>query len=126
MIATRDIGAYAADRLLKLDFNGKQAQELLGERDLSMIEVTSAIARGIGRPELRYVQFSYEQVEDAMAKMGIPGKSASYFVEVFKGFNTGLVTGIKPRSATNATPTSIDTFVKEVFVPAYQGKAIGA
>jgi uncharacterized protein YbjT (DUF2867 family) len=31
-IATRDIGAYAAERLLKLDFNAKQTRELLGAR----------------------------------------------------------------------------------------------
>jgi len=30
MIATRDIGAAAADILLKLDFVGKQSRELLG------------------------------------------------------------------------------------------------
>src|SRR5580693_418510 len=33
MIATRDVGDYAAQRLLHLDFSGKQTRELLGERD---------------------------------------------------------------------------------------------
>src|SRR5258708_36480734 len=56
MIATRDVGAYAAQRLVDLDFSGKQTRELLGERDLSMTEVTAAIARGIGKPDLRYEQ----------------------------------------------------------------------
>ena len=32
MIATRDVGDYAAQRLLELDFSGKQTRELLGER----------------------------------------------------------------------------------------------
>src|SRR4029077_15842153 len=36
MAATRDVGDYAAQRLLQLDFSGKQTRELLGERDLSM------------------------------------------------------------------------------------------
>src|ERR1700751_2844686 len=36
LIATRDVGDYAAQRLLDLDFSGKQTRELLGERDLSM------------------------------------------------------------------------------------------
>jgi uncharacterized protein YbjT (DUF2867 family) len=43
MIATRDVGDYAAQRLLHLDFSGKQIRELLGERDLSMTEVTAVI-----------------------------------------------------------------------------------
>jgi hypothetical protein len=33
MIATRDVGDYAEQRLLQLDFSGKQAHEF-GERDL--------------------------------------------------------------------------------------------
>ena len=126
MIATRDIGAYAAERLLKLDFSGKQTQELLGERDLSMTEVTAVMSRGIGKPDLRYVQFSYEQVEQTLVQMGLSTKTAAYLIEMFQGFNNGIVTGLEPRSAANTTPTSIETFVKEVFAPAYQGIAVGA
>src|SRR6266852_3016482 len=66
MIATRDIGDYAARRILNLDFSGKQTRELLGERDVSMTEATAVIARGIGKPDLRYVQFPYEQVQQAL------------------------------------------------------------
>ena len=57
MIATRDVADYAAQRLLHLDFSGKQTRELLGQRDLSMTEATAVIARGIGKPDLRYEQF---------------------------------------------------------------------
>jgi uncharacterized protein YbjT (DUF2867 family) len=126
MIATRDIGAHAAERLLKLDFSGKQTQELLGERDLSMTEVAAVISRGIGKPDLRYVQFSYEQVEQTLVQMGLSAKTAAYLIEMFQGLNNGIVAGLEPRSAANITPTSIETFVKEVFAPAYQGIAVGA
>jgi uncharacterized protein YbjT (DUF2867 family) len=126
MIATRDIGAYAAERLLNLDFSGKQTQELLGERDLSMTEVASAISRGIGKHDLRYVQFSYEQVEQTLMQMGLSAKTAAYLMEMFQGMNNGIVAGLEPRSAANTTPTSIETFVKEVFAPAYQGIGVGA
>jgi len=50
MIATPDVGDFAAQRLLRLDFSGKQVRELLGERDLSMAEATAVIGRGIGQP----------------------------------------------------------------------------
>src|ERR1700675_1257897 len=66
MIATRDVGGYALQRLLNLDFSGKQTRELLGERDLTMTEATAVIARGIGKPDLRYEQFSYDQVQHAL------------------------------------------------------------
>ena len=71
MIATRDVGDYAAQRLLDLDFSGKQTRELLGERDLSMTEATAVIARGIGKPDLRYEQFPYDQVQQALEQMGM-------------------------------------------------------
>ena len=126
MIATRDIGEYAAERILKLDFAGKQARELLGERDLTMTEVTAIIARGISKPDLRYVQFPYEQVLQVLMQMGIPPKTAGQFIEMYKAINEGLVAGQEPRSAENTTRTSFETFVQDVFVPAYQGKAATA
>lgn len=126
MIATRDIGAYAAEHLLNLDFTGKQTRELLGERDLSMNEAAAAIGKGISRPEARYVQFSYEQVEQTLLQMGVGQKTAPLFTEMYRGFNEGIVVNLEPRSEVNTTPTSIEAFVKEVFAPAYQGKAVGA
>jgi uncharacterized protein YbjT (DUF2867 family) len=126
MIATRDIGAYGAERLLHLDFNGKQTQELLGERDLSMNEVVAVIGRALGKAGLRYVQFPYDQVEKVLSQMGTPPKTAALFIEMFRGLNEGVVVPTEPRSAKNTTPTSIESFVKEKFVPAYQGVAVGA
>ena len=126
MIATRDIGDYAAGRILKLDFSGKQTRELLGERDLSMNEATAVIARGIGKPDLRYVQFPYEQVEQVLTQMGIPAKTAGQFIEMYKALNEGIVAAEEPRSPENTTPTSFEKFVQDVFAPAYQGKAATA
>src|SRR6202140_168414 len=82
MIATGDIGGHAAERLLKLDFSGKQTQELLGERDLSMTEVVAVISRGIGQPDLRHLQFSYEQVEQTLVQMPLPATPAAYLTEM--------------------------------------------
>jgi len=126
MIATRDIGDYVAERLLKLDFSGQETQELLGARDLSMTEATAIIARGIGKPDLRYVQFPYEQVQQVLMQLGVPAKTAGQFIEMYKGVNEGVVGARERRSAENTTPTSFEKFVQDVFAPAYQGKAATA
>jgi len=126
MIATKDIGAFAAERLLRLDFNGKQTQELLGERDLSMNEVTAVIGRALNKADLRYAQFPYDQVQQVLVQMGTPVKTAAYLIEMFHGVNNGIVVATEPRSAANTTPTPFEAFVKEIFVPAYQGRAVGA
>jgi uncharacterized protein YbjT (DUF2867 family) len=126
MIATRDVGDYAALRLLDLDFSGKQTRELLGERDLSMTEVTAAIARGIGKPDLRYVQFPYEQMQQGLTQAGFSPKKAAVYIEMFTAINTGILAAQEPRSLENSTPTSFEKFVQDVFAPAYRGKASAA
>jgi uncharacterized protein YbjT (DUF2867 family) len=126
MSATRDVGNYAAQRLLDLDFSGKQTRELLGERDLSMAEATAVIAHGIGKPDLRYVQFPYEQVQQVLTQGGFSPRKAAVYIEMFEAINAGVLAAQEPRSLENSTPTSFETFVEEVFVPAYHGKALTA
>jgi len=126
MIATRDVGDYAAQRLLNLDFSGKQTRELLGERDLSMAEATAAIARGIGKPSLRYEQFPYDQVQKVLEQMGMTPKKATVYIEMFKAINAGVLAAQEPRSRENSTPTSFEAFVQDIFAPAYRGKAVTA
>jgi len=126
MIATRDVGDYAAQRLLDLDFSGKQTRELLGERDLSMTEATAAIARGIGKPDLRYQQFPFDQTQQALTQMGMPSKKAALYIEMFQAINAGVLAALERRSPENTTPTSFENFVQDVFVPAYRAKASAA
>jgi uncharacterized protein YbjT (DUF2867 family) len=126
MIATRDVGPYAAQRLLDLDFAGKQTRELLGERDLSMAEATTIIARGIGKPDLRYQQFPYGQMRQALEQMGMPPEKAAVYIEMFTAINAGVLAAQEPRSRENTTPTSFEQFVQDVFAPAYHAKATAA
>ena len=123
MIATRDVGDYAARRLLALDFSGKQTRELLGERDLSMTEAAAVIGHGIGKPDLRYEQFPYDRVQQVLTQMGIPPKTAALYIELYKAINAGVAAPQEPRSPENSTPTSFEQFVQDVFAPAYHGKA---
>jgi uncharacterized protein YbjT (DUF2867 family) len=126
MAATRDVGDYAAQRLLHLDFSGKQTRELLGERDLSMTEAAAVIARGIGKPDLRYEQFPYDQVQQALTQLGVPPKGAAMYIELYKAINAGVLVPLEPRSPENTTPTSFEQFVQYVFAVAYRGKAPSA
>jgi uncharacterized protein YbjT (DUF2867 family) len=123
MIATPDVGDYAAQRLLELDFSGKQTRELLGQRDLSMAEATAIVARGIGKLDLRYEQFSYDRLQQVLEQMGMPPKKAAVYIEMFKAINARVLAAQEPRSRENSTPTSFEQFVQDVFAPAYHGKA---
>jgi uncharacterized protein YbjT (DUF2867 family) len=126
MIATPDVGDYAAQRLLDLDFSGKQTRELLGERDLTMTGITAVIARGIGQPNLRYEQLSYNEMQQALEQMGMTPKKAGVYIELFDAINAGVLVAREPRSPENTTSTSFEKFVQDVFVAAYHRKASAA
>ncbi len=123
MIATRDIGAAAADALVHLAFRGKQTQELQGQRDLDYTEATTIIGKAIGKPDLGYLQAPDNQVQAAMVQMGMSENFAGLILELAAALNTGHMRALEPRTASNTTPTKFETFVAESFVPAYQQQA---
>ena len=126
MIATRDIGATCAKILKKRDFAGKQARELLGQRDLDYQQAASVIGKAIGKPDLAYVQLPPQQLKAALTQMGMSANMADLLLEMAEALNSGHMVALERRSAENTTPTSIETFVAEEFVPRFQGKAARA
>ena len=123
MIATRDIGAAAADALVRLAFRGKQTQELQGQRDLDYTEATTIIGKAIGKPDLGYIQAPDNQVQAAMVQMGMSENFAGLILELAAALNAGHIRALESRTASNTTPTKFETFVAESFVPAYQQHA---
>lgn len=113
MIATKDIAAEAAERLLRLDFKGKSVKDLLGPRELTMTEATAILGREIGKPSLPYVQFPYEDAEKAMIGMGLSPDVARGYIEMYRAFNDGIMKPTEQRSAKNTTPTSFEAFAEE-------------
>lgn len=126
MIATEDIAAAAAEHLLKLDFSGHQTRELQGQRDISYAEVARVAGGAIGKPSLGYMQLPNEQFIEALTQMGFSRSFAGLMVEMTDALNDGHMRALEPRTAETTTPTSFETFVQDVFVPAFRGKAATA
>jgi uncharacterized protein YbjT (DUF2867 family) len=126
LIATHDIGATAAELLLKLPFAGKETRELLGQRDVNYQEVASVVGKAIGKPDLAYAQLPAQQLKPALIQMGMSSNMADLLLEMAEALNSGYMVALEPRSARNTTPTSLETFVAEEFVPRFQRKAASA
>ena len=126
MIATRDIGAAAADRLLRLDFNGQQTAELLGQRNISMAEAAAIVGRALGRPALGYTELPNDQVYAAMIQMGMSKSIAELIIEMAGAVNSGHMAALETRTPENTTPTSYESFVNESFLPRFKGIAATA
>ena len=125
-IATKDIGAYAATRLAARDFSGSSTQELHGQRDISMKEAAPIVGAAIGKPKLGYMQVPFMMLEPALVQFGMPKKTAALLIEMWKSANAGLIVPQEQRSAKNTTPTTLESFVTEVFAPAYLAMAAKA
>jgi uncharacterized protein YbjT (DUF2867 family) len=126
MIATRDIGSVAADFLNRRDFQGKQRRELQGARDVTYAQVAKVVGIAIGKPDLSYQQLPATQLKPALTQMGMSPNMADLLLEMAEALNSGHMRALEPRSAQNTTPTTIETFVSEIFVPAYRAKAARA
>ena len=118
-IATKDIGTYAANRLSACDFSGNSIQELQGQRDISMKEAASIVGKSIGEWNLQYVQVPSVTLGQSLVMMGLPNRTVELVVEMWDGANAGLIVPQEARSATNTTPTTLESFATEVFAPSY-------
>jgi uncharacterized protein YbjT (DUF2867 family) len=126
MIATRDIGAFAAEALLKLDFVRKSAQELQGPGDVTYSEVAKIVGAAIGKADLAYKLVPAAQLKPMLMQMGMSSNMADLLLEMANALNSGHMKMLELRSPANATPTPLETFVAEIFLPAYRGKASSA
>lgn len=126
MIATQDIGEAAAEALVRLDFRGAQTRELLGQRDVPYNEVARIVGKAIGRPALAYIKLPDEQVIQAMTGMGMSKNFAKAICELAEALNNGYMRALETRGVKNTTPTSFETFVDSMFLPAFRAQAASA
>lgn len=126
MIATRDIGTFAAEALLRLNFAGKSTRELQGPRDVAYTEVAKIIGAAIGKPTLAYQLVPAAQLKPVLMQMGMSSNMADLLLEMADALNSGHMKMLEPRSPANTTPTTLETFVAENFLPAFREKASSA
>jgi uncharacterized protein YbjT (DUF2867 family) len=111
-VATKDIADKASELLLNLNFSGKVIQYVLGPRDVTPAEQARIIGKAIGKPDLPYVQFPYEDAEKAMTGMGLSPDVAKSMVQLMQSINEKLVYVPNLRNAGNTTTTTLEEFAK--------------
>ncbi len=117
MIATRDVGARAAELLRRRDGSGARSIELQGP-ETSYEDVAEILTEELGR-EVTHVTVTDEQMIQALTGMGVSQVLADALAELAEGIVQGRVKYEEPRNAANSTPTSYRDFAAEVFKPAF-------
>jgi uncharacterized protein YbjT (DUF2867 family) len=126
MIATRDIGLAATDALLNRNFQGKTTRELQGAADRTYNDVAKVIGNAIGKPGLGYQQMPKPMLKGALVQMGMSADFVVLLLEMADALNSGYMKTLEPRSSANTTPTTLEAFVTDTFVPAYRAQAASA
>jgi len=125
MVATKDIAAKAAELLTADKLENHSVHYLLGPRNYSLTEATTAVGQAIGRPELPYVPFSYDDAKGGMVQAGLSENMAELYIEMTRHMNEGGAMATQPRTTASTTSTTIEEFAREVFAPAFQGATAG-
>lgn len=119
LIATDDIADFASRKLSALDFKGKSHQDLLGDRDYSQIEIAEIVGKSLGKPELKYKQYSYEDYKNALLKIGMSDSRAEHITARYKAINEGYFNaGV--RNDLSTTPTTLERFSEQVLKPMFR------
>jgi hypothetical protein len=82
-----------------------------------MNEAAEIIGKKIDKPDLKYVQFSYEDTEKALVDMGFSADVSGLFIEMSQAINEGLVNVLRTRENTTDTPFEdfADVFARNFF-----------
>ncbi|MFH8591803.1 NmrA family NAD(P)-binding protein [Streptomyces rimosus] len=118
-VATRDIGARAAEELATGTWRGTEILELQGERDVSMREATGVIAKALGVTDLVYERIDLAAFHAELRRNGVSANVADMMAEVGNSLNRRHTRMQQPRTARTSTPTSIERFVEEEFAARY-------
>jgi uncharacterized protein YbjT (DUF2867 family) len=126
-IATHDIGLFAAEQLAAGPKNqGKTVLGLFGPRDYSMVESAKILGTAIGKPDLKYTQFPYEDGRKGMISMGLSVSMANAYIEMLRAFNEGKVLSTEKREPANTGKTTLEQFARTIFKNAYGSQPAAA
>lgn len=119
MVATQDIARKAAELLHRLEFVGNSVYEFVGPKEITLEQATACIGKAIGKPDLKYVTFSYEDARQGMFSSGMKASITGLLVEMAQAFNEGRIRPTQPLTPDHKGPTSFDGFAKGI-AEAYQ------
>jgi uncharacterized protein YbjT (DUF2867 family) len=85
----RDIAAAAAEELVKPATAVGSDVRYVASDERTANEVAQALGAAIGKPELKWVAFSDEQMRENMTSHGVPADRANEVVDIYVSINNG-------------------------------------
>jgi uncharacterized protein YbjT (DUF2867 family) len=118
MIATRDVGVVAAEKLLDESWSESRILGLHGPADVSFDEAASAISSAIGR-QVPHVAIDEMQARMGLSMMGLSQGVIDSLVELYSAIESGHLDPAEPRADETTTPTSLTNWAAEILAPMF-------
>ena len=112
-VATQDIGEKAAELLDRLAFQGQGFLDFTGPKEYSMKEMTAALGKAIGKPDLPYVQFSLEDAKKGMLASGMKPGIVDLMIEMYKAGGEGKLHPNQTLTAEHRGKTTAEEFAED-------------
>jgi len=115
---TADIADVAADELANLTFTGKSVRYIVSD-EKTTDEVAGILGKAIGKPDLKWVNFSDADSLGGMLQNGVPEDIAKNYVEMGAAIRSGeMAAEYKVSRAASFGKTNLEAFAP-VFAAAY-------
>ena len=118
MIATRDIGAVAADKLLDDGWSESSILGLHGPNDLTFDEAADTISAAIGR-RVPHTTIDEMQARMGLSMLGLSQNVVDTMVEMYHAIESGHMSSAEPRTDETTTPTTLAEWAAEVLAPIF-------
>ncbi len=116
MIATRDIGRAAAQRLCDQNWTGRYVRELHGPVDLSYDEVATILSEALGR-QIAYMKCDRREMRQVLIDNAVSENAADLMIEMYDAIETGKLRPMQPRTSETTTATTLAEFARDVMLP---------
>jgi uncharacterized protein YbjT (DUF2867 family) len=115
MVHPNDIAAVVAEEIQQ-PFTGKSVRYITSD-ETTTGEVAAVLGAAIGKPDLKWVEFTDEQSLNGMLQAGLPAEVSGKFVEMGTAIRSGILWGDYDAKKTIPTgKTKLEDFAKEFAV----------
>jgi uncharacterized protein YbjT (DUF2867 family) len=112
LVHPRDIAAAAAEELTQAATTGRTVRYIASD-ERTQEEVAHALGAAIGRPDLRWVAFTDEQMRDNLLKNGLPLSIANDVVDIYASMNNGILGEDYEQHKPTLGKVKLEDFAKE-------------
>jgi uncharacterized protein YbjT (DUF2867 family) len=120
-IASRDIGEYAAERILDASWSGRRVVELVGPERLTF-DAAAAILSDVLGEKIGHVQVTPDATREALRALGFADDAAAGILEIYESTAAGR---LEPEGQPKSMKTKFAQFVKEALLPRLRGGVEG-